>query len=150
MVSLYAVCLVCQAYVTVDPVSKAAFIMHDTDGGTILTTQHPREDLLTIITGDYSVYNHQYNYAAEAIEYILRDVDYHEGMDILSFLPTEMQINGILWDRHDEKLTYDSGSMIIPLRVIHGSEVYQTESGSEAVYIFMLRAERIRKKIWSI
>ena len=136
MVSLYAVCLVCQAYVTVDPVSKAAFIMHDTDGGTILTTQHPREDLLTIITGDYSVYNHQYNYAAEAIEYILRDVDYHEGMDILSFLPTEMQINGILWDRHDEKLTYNSGSMTIPLRVIHGSEVYQTESGSEAVYIF--------------
>ena len=136
ILSVYAVCLVCQAYVTVDPVSKAAFITHDTDGGTILTTQHPREDLLAITTGDYSVYNHQYNYAAEAIEQILRDVDYHEGMNILSFTPTEMQINGILWDERKDELTYDSSSTTIPLRVMHGSEVYRTESGSEAVYIF--------------
>lgn len=136
ILSVYAVCLVCQAYVTVDPVSKAAFITHDTDGGTILTTQHPREDLLAITTGDYSVYNHQYNYAAEAIEQILRDVDYHEGMNILSFTPTEMQINGILWDEQKDELTYDSSSTTIPLRVMHGSEVYRTESGSEAVYIF--------------
>lgn len=136
ILSVYAVCLVCQAYVTVDPVSKAAFITHDTDGGTILTTQHPREDLLAITTGDYSVYNHQYNYAAEAIEQILRDVDYHEGMNILSFTPTEMQINGILWDERKDELTYDSSSTTIPLGVMHGSEVYRTESGSEAVYIF--------------
>lgn len=136
ILSVYAVCLVCQAYVTVDPVSKAAFITHDTDGGTILTTQHPREDLLAITTGDYSVYNHQYNYAAEAIEQILRDVDYHEGMNILSFTPTEMQINGILWDERKDELTYDSSRTTIPLGVMHGSEVYRTESGSEAVYIF--------------
>lgn len=136
IVSVYAVCLVCQAYMTVDPVSKAAFITHDTDGGTILTTQHPREDLLAITTGDYSVYNHQYNYAAEAIEQILRDVDYHEGMNILSFTPAEMQINGILWDVQKDELTYDSSRTTISLKVIHGSEVYRTESGSEAVYIF--------------
>ena len=136
VLSLYAICLICQAYITVDPVSKAAFITHDTGGETILTTQHPREDLLAITTGDYSVYNHQYNYAAEAIEYVLRDVDYHEGMDIVSFLPTEVQISGILWDRQQGRLTYESKSGTIPLRVINGNAVYQTESGREAVYIF--------------
>ena len=136
VVSLYAVCLICQAYVTVDPVSRLAFISHDTGGGTILTTQHPREDLLAITTGDYSVYNHQYNYAAEAIEYILRDVDYYEGMDILSFMPAEMQINGILWDEQREEITYASGSTTIPLNIINGNEVYQVESGTEAVYIY--------------
>lgn len=136
LLSLYTVLLICQAYVTVDPVSIMAFIPHDTGSGVILTTQHSREDLLSITSGDYSVYNHQYNYTSEALEQILRDVDYYEGMDILSFTPTELQIDGILWDQLNEELTYENRRMAIPLNVINGSEVYRIRKGRKAVYIF--------------
>ncbi len=136
VLSLYAVLLVWQVYVTVDPVSMMAFITHDTGSEVILTTQHPRDNLLTLTTGDYSVYNHHYNYASEAIEQILREVDYHKEMDIISFMPSEIQIDGILWDGLNEELTYKKSRETIPLNIINGNEVYQVESGTEAVYIY--------------
>lgn len=136
ILSIYCLLLVCQAYTTVDPVSEIAFIPHDTGSETILTTQHPREDLLTISTGDYNVYNHQYNYISEAVEQILREVDYQEGMDLVSYDSQEMVMEGVKWDRLHKEFTYEEGRMVIPVNVVKGADVYQVESGRKAVFIY--------------
>lgn len=132
----YCILLVFQAYTTVDPVSIGTFMNHSTGSEIILTTQHPREDLLTISSGDYNVYNHQYNYISEAVEQILREVNYDEEMDLVSFDSQEMVMDGIRWDTLNNKFTYKTGILTMPINVVKGNDIYLVESGRKAVYIY--------------
>ena len=132
----YCILLAFQAYTTIDPISTNIFMKHDTGSETILTTQHPREDLLTISSGDYNVYNHQYDYISEAVEEILKEVNYNETMDLVSFDPQEMVMDGIRWDIWNNKFTYKTGSFTIPINVVGGNDIYMVESGRKAVYIY--------------
>ena len=136
LLGVYCIFLVFQSYTTIDPISTNIFIKHDTGSEIILTTQHPREDLLTISSGDYNVYNHQYNYISEAVEQILEEVNYNEKMDLVSFDLQEMVMDGIRWDTRNNKFTYKTSSLTIPINVVGGNDIYMVESGRKAVYIY--------------
>lgn len=137
MLSLYCIVLLLQAYITIDPLSVYAFMEHNTGNGVILTTQHKREGLEVINTGDYSVYNHQYTYKDEAFDQILREVGYDENMDILCFAPGELIIKDVSWDKKSMRRTYSSSEDTVPLNIVDGETVYNSAYHQKAVYIYI-------------
>ena len=137
MLSIFCIVLLLQSYVTIDPLSVYAFMEHSTGNGVILTTQHKREGLEVINSGDYSVYNHQYTYKDEAFDQILREVGYDEDMDILCFVPGELIVKNVSWDKLKRKRTYSSSENTIPLNIVDGEAVYNSAYHKKAVYIYI-------------
>lgn len=126
-----------QAYVTIDPVSKFAFETIDTGNGKIICEN--------ILMGgherDYTVYNHQFNYYDKALDSILREVGYHEGMDILIWkndVNTCFYSNGFYWDMEEDERTLNVNENTAK---IHGfakqDETFDSSLGlqEEAVFI---------------
>lgn len=136
-VAILSAILFLEAYVTIDPVSLVAFETRDTGNGKIVT-----ERLGSGVTGqaDFCVYNHRFNYLDKAYNEILKDVNYHEGMDVLVWERSDdygFQAAGVYWDLEEEKMVYSPGENRITIR---GTERKHFDSGAfipgpEAVFI---------------
>lgn len=133
------ICVFLQSYVTIDPLSLAVFQHKDTGNGTIIADNVNNKD----IQRDYTVYNHQFNYLDKAYDSILRNVGYHEGMDIWIWNnDTNSQIwpQGFYWDMNEGKRTMIQSESTIEMRGL----AYQDEEISmnlmlnpEAVFILI-------------
>lgn len=128
--------LLLEAYTTIDPVSLAVFRNETTGNGRIIYSDH----LESAIQRDFCVYNHQYTYLNKAYDHVLRDVGYHEGMDVMiwgSVVNDELFNGAYNWDMEEQKRTLKEGDDIIPIR---GVEREMVESGMvtlnrEAVFV---------------
>ena len=112
---LFGCILLVQAYVTIDPVSLSVFRNYPTGNGKIISEciYNP------LLQKDYSVYNHQFNYLDRAYDRILRDVDYHQGMDVWVWTNdtnTQIWTGGFVWDTEKQKRTLVSNENTIEIR----------------------------------
>ena len=67
-----------------------------------------------LLQKDYTVYNHQFNYLDRAYDRILRDVGYHEGMDVWVWTNdtnTQIWTGGFVWDTEKQKRTLVSNEI---------------------------------------
>lgn len=123
---------VIQAYIPVDPVSIAVFSQER-------DPYHYME-----YSADRGIYNHQFNYLDKAVDQILRDVGYHEGMDVLAY---DFQVYyGVLrlgeyyWDTANGKRVLIPNENTIEIRGIMQDDlkagtVSSTQLNQEALYI---------------
>lgn len=135
--ALLGTILLIQAYITIDPVSMLAFETSDTGNGKIISERLGRE---VTAQADFCVYNHQFNYLDKAYTHVLRDVNYHEGMDIVVWDTVGdygLWERGVYWDLDEEKLAWYPDENHVVLR---GTERVHLDSGAfvpsaEAVFI---------------
>lgn len=129
--------LLIQAFTTIDPVSLAAFRNESTGNSRIIRSDYQG----SLIQRDFCVYNHQYTYLNKAYDLILKDVDYHEGMDVLiwnSNTNDEIFGDGYFWDMEEQRRTLESqGEAAIPIRGIERELIDRREVqlNQEAVFI---------------
>lgn len=124
-----------EAYITIDPISLSVFETDNTGNGKIIMEQ-PAVSL----QGEFSVYNHQFNYLNKVYRQILADVEYDEGMDILIWDGRgnySILDNGLHWDILQQKIMLDPGDSTIPLTGITKEEVerQQEELNLKAVFL---------------
>lgn len=130
-----------EAYVTVDPISLRVFDSQDTGHGKILRCDYEGE----AIQRDYCVYNYQYTYLNKAYNQVLKDVDYHEGMDVLIWNSnTNDQIFGdYFWDTEKRRRTLKSGDNAIPIRGIEREMIDKQEILLQPEAVFVLSPQFI-------
>ena len=114
-ITLIGCLLLIQAYITIDPLSLAVFRNYPTGNGRIISecVYNP------LLQKDYTVYNHQFNYLDRAYDRILRDVGYHEGMDVWVWTNdtnTQIWTGGFVWDTEKQKRTLVSNENTIEIR----------------------------------
>ena len=130
--------LLCQAYITVDPISMAIFGTENTGNSRIIARNLKNGDAQR----EYCVYNHQFNYLTKAVEYILRDVGYYEGMDVLCrnhLVQDALFSAGEYWDPELKKKTLRKEETVDINSIIGNmiEEVDISKLNSEAVYIVL-------------
>lgn len=130
-----------EAYVTVDPISLRVFDSQDTGHGKILRCDYEGE----AIQRDYCVYNYQYTYLNKAYNQVLKDVDYHEGMDVLIWNNnTNDQIFGdYFWDTEKRRRTLKTGDNAIPIRGIEREMIDKQEILLQPEAVFVLSPQFI-------
>ena len=128
--------LLIQAYTTIDPVSLAVFRNESTGNSRIIRSDYQG----SLIQRDFCVYNHQYTYLNKAYDQVLKDVDYHEGMDVLiwnSNTNDEIFGDGYFWNSQKGQRTLKSGEEAISIRGIEREMIDKQEVflNPEAVFI---------------
>lgn len=152
------VLLLLEAYTTIDPVSLAAFRTIDTGMCKIINESKG----VGAIQRDFCVYNHQYTYMNKAYDHVLKDVGYHEGMDVViwnSVVNDEVWDSRIVWDMEKQKRTLQKGENTISIRGIIREDIEQGNESLQSEAVFVLTpqfiiseedAERFLKKYYDI
>lgn len=134
--AITGILLLAEAYTTIDPLSLKVFKNQDTGNGRrIIQAGYSNGNL----QGDFSVYNHQINYLRKAYEHILRDVGYHEDMDVLvwSVVYNYAINNGYVWDTQTQSMSMTSNENTISIRVLEQEMIEKNgeKLHKEAVFI---------------
>ena len=125
--------LLTEAYIPVDPVSIA--VCSRKGEGKYHYIAYPTDEC---------IYNHQFNYLNKAIDLILRDVGYHEGMDVLTYdidvYYGVIQSGNYYWDTAEGKRVLLPNENTIEIRGVlqdwlRDGPFSPTGLGQEAVYI---------------
>lgn len=93
-----------EAYYTIDPLSFSVFNKANTRYGSIVRCDYDG----SAIQRDFTVYNHQFNYLNRAYNHVLRDIGYHENMDLIiwnSVVNDEIFDTAYDWDTEEQKRT---------------------------------------------
>lgn len=155
---IVGVLLLVEAYLTFDPVSLLMFEKVDTGNGYIIREKYHEG----LIQGDSTVYNHQFNYLTDVYVHILRDVDYHEGMDVIIWNnPGSYDILGdkYYWDTERKRILLIPGENAVMIRGYVQEELGKKEylMQREAVFILVPQfniseesAERFLKQHYEI
>lgn len=135
-----SVMLFIQAYITVDPVTLALFPAYTTGNGKIVATNY----LKSALQRDYCIYNHQFNYLDKAYDQILKDVGYHEGMDVIVWNKDtngNLWEEGYFWDIQEQRRTLFAGENTIAIRGFAREDLEQNgillAPNREAVFILV-------------
>ena len=122
-----------QAYIPVDPVSIAVF-----------SQKGENRYHYMISNSDMGIYNHQFNYLDKAIDQILRDAGYHEGMMVFTYNSDVyygvFKAGEYYWDTVNRKRVLLPNKDTIEIRGImqdwlRDGTVPLTELSQEALYI---------------
>lgn len=126
--------LLIQSYVTVDPVSILSFVNNPTGAGWLL-------DIYTEFIGwtgggDATVYNNQYRFPAVAYDYVLRDVQYDEGMDVIMLGGLD-ELDDPLWDRKKAERTFEENEDTTVISSISLNNLEEVaEKKEKAVFLY--------------
>lgn len=136
MVGITGILLFVEAYVTIDPISLLAFENNDTGNARIINEGYHS----SIVQGDYCIYNHQFSYLGKAYNHILRDVGYHEGMDVLVW---EGSYNysidrGYYWDTEGQNLVLVPSENTIPIRLLEQESITRDGEKLQREAVFVL------------
>lgn len=136
-VAAFSLCLLLlvETNVTVDPVSLAVFETQDTGKGPVIVEQ-PESS----VQGEFSVSNHQPYYLNHVLYHVLKDVDYHEGMDVLVWDKVDdydISANSVYWDPEKQERAILPADGLITVRTITRPqlEAGEVEPNDEAVFI---------------
>lgn len=125
--------LLLEAYFPIDPLTIALFSREGDN------RYHHMET-----NSDEGIYNHQFNYLNKEIDQILRDVNYHEGMDVLTYNSTVyygvIRSGEYYWDTAEKKRVLLPNENTIEIRgvmpdLLREGTISPEELGGEALYI---------------
>ena len=111
VIAIFAVCMVLESFVTIDPVSADLFTNVKTNSFPLLDTSSFRKDVKEVYDnpGDYSFYNYQYTFVDRAVNTILEDFGWTEDCMILTaYVGNELQFryDDLYWDTQKKIRAY--------------------------------------------
>lgn len=128
--------LLVEAYVTIDPVTLHVFENEDTGNSRIVT-----DKLEVFAQSDFCVYNHQFNYLNKAFESVLKDVNYHEKMNLIvwdSEWDYSIWWDDVLWDVEKEKRVLLPGENTFPIQGYEREALENGEVDTEQEIVFIM------------
>lgn len=128
--------LLLEAYVTIDPVTLLVFESEDTGNWRIVT------DRLDVTPqSDFCVYNHQFSYLGRAFEHVLKDVNYHENMNLIvwdSQWDYSIWWNDVQWDMEKEEMVLLPNENTIPIQGWEREAIEKGEVDMEKETVFII------------
>lgn len=136
-----------QSYISIDPVTK--YIFPEVDTGSDISMVSTGWQEYPSLQADISVYNYQYTYLDKAYDEMLRQVQYHDGLDLILWGQYDPGVRAVslegmrseyYWDQSKQQRVVQQSESTCSIKPIFQQNFYgMYESGAlndEAIFIF--------------